>query len=63
MATDAPVSISIRIDKTTRDLLKEIARRERRSMNKTVEWLIAEHCDKNDIVAPTTKRATEKAKK
>ena len=60
MTKDAPVVVTLRIDRATRDLLKEIARRERRSMNKTVEWLIEQHCKQHDVVAPVTKRPTKK---
>lgn len=54
MAKDSPVTITLRLPRTTRDLLKQAATFERRSMANMVEVLILKHCEERGTSAIPT---------
>ncbi len=57
MAKEVPVTITLRISPATRDLLKQAAEKDHRTMANMVEVLILRHCEANGIsVAPPRKR-------
>lgn len=56
MEKDAPVTVTLRIAQTTRDLLKRAADLDHRSMANMVEVLILRHCEANGVsVSPKGK--------
>jgi uncharacterized protein (DUF1778 family) len=59
MAKEAAVTITLRITRATRDLLREAAERDHRSMANMVEVLILRHCEVNAI-SMGTKRTVAK---
>lgn len=61
MAKESAITITLRITQATRDLLKQAAEKDHRSMANMVEVLILRHCEANRIsVVP--KRTTGKGK-
>lgn len=59
MAKDTPVTVTLRIARSTKDLLQAAAEDDHRSMANMVEVLILKHCKEHSIsVAP--KRTTGK---
>lgn len=59
MAKDTPVTVTLRIARSTKDLLQAAAEDDHRSMANMVEVLILKHCKEHAIsVAP--KRTTGK---
>jgi len=61
MAKEPAVTITLRISPAIRDLLKQAAEKDRRSMANMVEVLILRHCEANRI-SVGTKRTTSKGK-
>lgn len=49
MVKDPPVSVTLRLPKSIRDLLKVAADRDRRSMANMAEVMIVRYCESNGI--------------
>jgi hypothetical protein len=60
MSKDAPVTVTLRIARSTKDLLKHAAKRDHRSMANMVEVLILRHCEAIEIPV-SDKRTTKKS--
>ena len=61
MAKREQITVSVRIDRETRDLLERAAEVDRRSMSNFIEVLILRHCATNGIKA-VAKRGGSKSK-
>lgn len=62
MAKESAVTITLRITQATRDLLKQAAEKDHRSMANMVEVLILRHCEVNGL-SVDRKRASGRVKK
>ena len=61
MTKESPVTVTLRIARPTRDLLKRAAERDHRSMANMVEVLILRHCEANEISVGAIRAAKKSA--
>ena len=57
MPKDTPVTVTLRVTQTTRDLLKQAAELDHRSMANMVEVLILNHCKANEISSSSRRKS------
>lgn len=60
MATNDQITVSVRLDRSTHELLQQAAALDRRSMSNFIGELILRHCAANNI-KPQAKRSPGKA--